>query len=55
MAIKINNVDVITNTPNIVNVQNANFTGIVTATSFAGTDGTNLQSKIFGVNYIFGS
>lgn len=43
MAIKINNTDVITNAPNIVNVTNANFTGIVTAVRFVG-DGSTLTN-----------
>jgi hypothetical protein len=50
MAIKINNVDVITNQPNIVNVQNANFVGIVTAAKFVGpVVGSNI-----GLMLVFG-
>lgn len=43
MAIKINNTDVITNSPDIVNVRNGNYTGIVTAVRFVG-DGSTLTN-----------
>ena len=45
MAIQINGTPVITNTPSIVNVTNANFTGIVTATKFVG-DGSTLTNIV---------
>lgn len=59
MAIKINNVDVITNSPNIVNVTHGNFSGIVTATSFVGSGSqlTGVGSKPYalGMTLVFGN
>lgn len=53
MAIQISGTTVIDNTRNIINAQNGNFTGIVTATQFIG-NGIDLQKRNIGLLYTLG-
>lgn len=46
MAIKINSQTVIDDSKNIINTQNGNFVGIVTASSFSGINKTNVGLTI---------
>ena len=54
MAIKINSTDVITNSPDIVNVRNGNYTGIVTATKFVGVNNVPIENRSIGLILTFG-
>jgi hypothetical protein len=53
MAIQISGTTVIDNTRNLVNTQNGNFAGIVTATQFIG-NGIDLQKRNIGMIYTLG-
>jgi hypothetical protein len=53
MAIQISGTTVITNQKNIINTENGNFTGIVTAFKFVG-NGVDIQNKSIGLLYTLG-
>ena len=53
MAIQISGTTVIDNSRNIVNTQNGNFVGIVTATQFV-SNGVDLQKRNLGLIYTLG-
>lgn len=54
MAIQISGTNVIDNNFHIVSAQNGNFAGIITATKFVGSNGTDVAKRSVGIAYILG-